>query len=120
MGPADDQAVGTLPSARDAIELLVEVLSAGGVDLDRERFYSRLAEGVSRIAGVRRVAIFCFDEVTRRVEAAGGHGISLDVFADLRVIAPSPLSSYLGRLLDFATRSRWGKRPIARVEALAS
>jgi thioester reductase-like protein len=34
-------------------------------------------------------------------------------------INPSPLSSYLGRLLDFAVRSRWGKRPIARSEALA-
>jgi thioester reductase-like protein len=33
-------------------------------------------------------------------------------------IAVSPLSDYLERLLDFATRSRWGKRPIARVEAL--
>jgi thioester reductase-like protein len=35
-------------------------------------------------------------------------------------ITVSPLADYLGRLLDFATRSRWGKRPIARVEALAS
>jgi hypothetical protein len=32
-------------SARDAIELLVGVLSSGDVDLDREGFYSRLAEG---------------------------------------------------------------------------
>jgi thioester reductase-like protein len=32
----------------------------------------------------------------------------------------SPLSDYLPRLLDFATRSRWGKRPIARAEALAT
>jgi thioester reductase-like protein len=31
----------------------------------------------------------------------------------------SPLREYLERLLDFATRSRWGKRPIARVEAEA-
>ena len=31
----------------------------------------------------------------------------------------SPLGDYLERLLDFATRSRWGKRPIARVDALA-
>jgi thioester reductase-like protein len=30
----------------------------------------------------------------------------------------TPLRDYLDRLLDFATRSRWGKRPIARVEAL--
>jgi thioester reductase-like protein len=34
-------------------------------------------------------------------------------------IRVSPLGEYLERLLDFATRSRWGKRPIARVEALA-
>ena len=34
-------------------------------------------------------------------------------------ISASPLRDYLERLLDFATRSRWGKRPIARVEALA-
>jgi thioester reductase-like protein len=29
----------------------------------------------------------------------------------------SPLGEYLERLLDFATRSRWGKLPIARAEA---
>lgn len=34
-------------------------------------------------------------------------------------ISVSPLASYLERLLDFATRSRWGKRPIGRAEALA-
>jgi thioester reductase-like protein len=34
-------------------------------------------------------------------------------------ISVSPLRDYLGRLLDFATRSRWGKRPIARSEAMA-
>jgi thioester reductase-like protein len=33
-------------------------------------------------------------------------------------ISVSPLRDYLDRLLDFATRSRWGKRPIARVDAL--
>jgi thioester reductase-like protein len=33
-------------------------------------------------------------------------------------IRVSPLGDYLDRLLDFATRSRWGKRPIARAEAL--
>jgi long-chain acyl-CoA synthetase len=32
----------------------------------------------------------------------------------------SPLGEYLVRLLDFATRSRWGKRPIARADALAA
>jgi signal transduction histidine kinase len=72
-------------SARDAIELLVEVLSGGEVDLDREGFYSRLAEGVARVAEMRRVVIFRFDEVTRRVEAAGTHGLDLALFEDFRV-----------------------------------
>jgi thioester reductase-like protein len=31
----------------------------------------------------------------------------------------TPLSEYLERLLEFATRARWGKRPIGRAEALA-
>ncbi len=32
-------------------------------------------------------------------------------------ITVSPLTDYLDRLLDFATRSRWGKQPIGRAEA---
>jgi thioester reductase-like protein len=35
-------------------------------------------------------------------------------------ISVSPLRDYLGRLLDFATRSRWGKRPIGRAEAFTA
>jgi thioester reductase-like protein len=35
-------------------------------------------------------------------------------------ILASPLSDYLERLLDFATLSRWGKRPISRVDAYAT
>jgi thioester reductase-like protein len=35
-------------------------------------------------------------------------------------ISAAPLREYMGRLLDFATWSRWGKRPIARAEALAA
>lgn len=35
-------------------------------------------------------------------------------------IEVSPLREYMDQLLDFATRSRWGKRPIARVEAQAA
>jgi thioester reductase-like protein len=32
-------------------------------------------------------------------------------------IAPTPLASYFGTLLDFARRARWGKSPIARAAA---
>ena len=35
-------------------------------------------------------------------------------------IEVTPLRDYMERLLDFATRSRWGKRPVSRVEALAA
>ncbi len=35
-------------------------------------------------------------------------------------ISASPLVAYLERLLDYATRTRWGKRPVSRVEALAA
>jgi thioester reductase-like protein len=35
-------------------------------------------------------------------------------------ITSAPLGEYLDRLLDFATRSRWGKRPIRRADAFAS
>ncbi len=34
-------------------------------------------------------------------------------------ITTSPLRDYVDRLLDFATRARWGKRPISRVDAFA-
>jgi thioester reductase-like protein len=35
-------------------------------------------------------------------------------------ITTAPLRDYVDRLLDFATRARWGKRPIARVDAFAA
>lgn len=76
---------GGARSARAATELLVEVLSGGEVDLDRKGFYSRLAEGVCRIARMRGAVVFRYDEVTRRVEAAGAYGIELELFADFPV-----------------------------------
>ena len=45
-------------------------------------------------------------EARKRLEPAG--------------ISASPLAAYLERLLDFATRTRWGKRPVSRIEALAA
>ena len=85
MKPAEEFSDGVARSARDGIELLVEILSGGDVDLDREEFYSRLSEGICRIGGMRRAVIFRFDEITRRVEAAGAYGIELDLFTGFRV-----------------------------------
>ncbi|HEY1592560.1 MAG TPA: hypothetical protein VGF81_12250 [Solirubrobacteraceae bacterium] len=72
-------------AAHGAIELLVEALAGEDVNLDRREFYSRLAESVSRLAAMRRVLIFRFDEVTHRVEAAGAYAVDLELFAGHRV-----------------------------------
>jgi len=51
-------------------------------------------------------AVFDESQARARLEPAG--------------IRVSPLADYLERLLDFATRCRWGKRPITRVDAFAA
>ena|SRR5947209_7951173 len=51
-------------------------------------------------------AVFDDTETRRRLEPDG--------------ITTAPLRDYMDRLLDFATRSRWGKRPISRVDAFAA
>ena len=65
-----------------ALELFVEVLSqseqgtAAGDD-----FYDRLCEAVCRLARMRRALIFRYDAATRRVRAAGAHGLDIEQFA---------------------------------------
>ncbi len=65
---------------------------------------------VAHEAGVAYFPYFCvqtkFDDAATRAR-----------LAPLGIIV-SPLRDYLERLLDFATRSRWGKLPISRVDAL--
>jgi signal transduction histidine kinase len=85
MSAVDDLPAGGARAAHDAIELLVQVLSGGDVDLDQLAFYSRLAAGVAEVAAMSRVVIFRFDEATRRVVAAGSYGIDLGMFADVPV-----------------------------------
>ena len=68
-----------------AIELLVEGLAGGEVDLDDTGFYTRLAEVVAGIGQLKRTVIFRFDEVTRRVHVAGAHGIELSRFSGLPI-----------------------------------
>jgi len=70
------------------------------------------AEQSALIAGAQYFPYFSIgavfeSEATRaRLEPAG--------------IRAYPLGDYMERLLDFATRSRWGKRPITRVDASTS
>ena len=77
-----------------ALELLVEVLSGPGPDVDQERFYSHLAEAVCRLARMRRAVIFRYDEASRRVRAAGAHGIGLDLFTGAHIgVESAPLAA---------------------------
>jgi thioester reductase-like protein len=52
-------------------------------------------------------------------------GVRFDTAATRAALDPAgigvpPLSSYLDRLLDFAARAGWGRRPLSRVEARAA
>jgi long-chain acyl-CoA synthetase len=65
-------------------------------------------------AALRQSAIyFPYFAVSTEFDNAGARGR-----LEPAGISASPLASYLGRLLDFATRTRWGKRPLTRVESM--
>lgn len=79
----------------------LEFAALKGDGADRER---SALEGSSMYFPYFSVGTVFDDTATRaRLEPSG--------------ISASPLGDYLERLLDFATRSRWGKRPIARTDA---
>ena len=52
-------------------------------------FYDRLCGAVCRLARMRRALIFRYDGATRRVRAAGAHGLSLEQFANAHVTVES-------------------------------
>jgi signal transduction histidine kinase len=84
------QARGTIP----AVELLVEVLAGPGRDVDQELFYSHLAEAVCRHADLRRAVIFRYDDASRRVRAAGAHGVDLAPLRDAHIsLEAAPLAA---------------------------
>jgi thioester reductase-like protein len=77
--------------------------------------FASMTDGVSRSVLEEGGAYFPYFSVAATFD---------DTFTRARLepagISVSPLRDYLGRLLDFATRARWGKRPIGRAEALAA
>jgi signal transduction histidine kinase len=52
-------------------------------------FYDRLCEAVCRLARMRRAIIFRYDSASRRVRAAGAHGLELERFASAFVTVES-------------------------------
>jgi len=76
--------------------------------------YAKTMTGVQRSALGQSAAYFPYFAVDTEFDNAAARA-QLEPAG----ISVAPLASYLNRLLDFATRSRWGKRPIGRAEALA-
>ncbi len=73
-----------------ALELFVEVLSQSEQGSGPgEGFYDRLCEAVCRLAHMRRALIFRYDAATRRVRAAGAHGLDIEQFATAHVTVES-------------------------------
>lgn len=82
----------------DALELFVEVLSQAEAQAEAlstsDAFYGRLCEAVCRLAHMRRAVIFRYDAASRRVRAAGVHGLALEQFAEAHVsVESSPITA---------------------------
>ncbi|HWF54592.1 MAG TPA: hypothetical protein VG223_08200 [Solirubrobacteraceae bacterium] len=74
----------------EALELFVEVLSQSETgSTPGNGFYDRLCEAVCRLARMRRAIIFRYDSASRRVRAAGAHGLDLERFAGAFVTVES-------------------------------
>jgi signal transduction histidine kinase len=78
------------PTVRiDALDMFVELLSQVEDDASSDAFYSRLCEATCALTSMDRAVIFRYDEVRRRVRAAGAYGIDLDAFTDAQVTVES-------------------------------
>jgi signal transduction histidine kinase len=74
------------PAVRiDALDMFVELLSQVEDDHSSDAFYGRLCEATCALTSMDRAVIFRYDEVRRRVRAAGAYGIDLEAFADAHV-----------------------------------
>src|SRR5215218_1729806 len=78
------------PTVRiDALDMFVELLAQVEDDASSDAFYSRLCEATCALTSMDRAVIFRYDEVRRRVRAAGAYGIPLELFADAHVTVES-------------------------------
>ena len=93
-----------------ALDMFVDLLSRVEDDPSSDAFYSRLCEAVCRLTSMERAVIFRYDEVRRRVRAAGAYGMGLEPFADAHVtvetipVAREALEE--DRVIEVSTKSR--------------
>src|SRR5688500_4579505 len=90
-GPETSTVGAPHPAVRiDALDMFVELLSqVEGDASSSDEFYGRLCEATCALTSMDRAVIFRYDEVRRRVRAAGAYGIPLDEFADAHVTVES-------------------------------
>src|SRR5918997_4652210 len=72
-----------------ALDMFVELLAQVEDDASSDAFYGRLCEATCALTAMDRAVIFRYDEVRRRVRAAGAYGIPLEAFADAQVTVES-------------------------------
>src|SRR3712207_4524123 len=85
-----DSHTADAPAIRlDVLEVFVELLAQVEDGTSSDGFYSRLCEATCALTSMDRAVIFRYDEVRRRVRAAGAYGIDLDLFADAHVTVES-------------------------------
>jgi signal transduction histidine kinase len=81
---------GPTPVVRvDALETFVELLTRVDRNDSSDAFYSSLCEAVCRLTSMDRAVIFRYDELRRRVRAAGAFGLDLALFRGANVTAES-------------------------------
>ena len=73
----------------DVLETFVELLARVEDDRSSDGFYSSLCEAVCRLTSMDRAVIFRYDEVHRRVRAAGAYGLDLERFSHSHVTVES-------------------------------
>ncbi|MFL5844353.1 MAG: GAF domain-containing sensor histidine kinase [Solirubrobacteraceae bacterium] len=69
-----------VPVAVSALDAFAEVLAEADAGASRDGFYGRLCEVICRLGSMQRAVLFRYDEVARRVRAAGAHNLDLSIF----------------------------------------
>ena len=93
----------------DVLEVFVELLAQVEDDASSDAFYSRLCEATCALTSMDRAVIFRYDEVRRRVRAAGAYGIDSRLFADAHVTVESaPVAASRSRRTASSRSTRHG------------
>src|SRR5690242_19233688 len=81
------------PGPIEVLDAFVEVLADAEAGVTTDAFYGRLCQVICRLAGMDLGVLFRYDEVVRRVRAAGAYGIDVAIFEGAQVsVESSPIA----------------------------